>query len=137
MKSAEPNARLRKAVRGFYAWLGSLAIALFAPFVANALIDTGTLTGRIAGVAAGVLGWVPMVIVVATIISRGDEFQRRIHTTAIAISFGGAFLLLSTLVGLVHAHFIAPPDLSLVWLVLALIWLCALLGAKWYYERQR
>ena len=135
MKSVEPNARLRRAVRGFYAWIGAFAVAVAAPSVSNALIESNSTAGRVLGVVTGVVGWVPSLLVVAAVIARGDEFQRRIHMTAIALTFAGALLLISALDWLVRAKFIAPPQLSVVWLIVALFWFFAIIGAKRHYER--
>ncbi len=137
MKTAEPNARLREAVRGFYAWLGSVAFAAAAPFLSSALIETNATAGRVGGVALAVLGWVPMMLVVAKIIASGDEFNRRIHTAAIAIAFAGALLVLTALDWLVRARFIDPPELSLVWLAIATLWFRALMATKRHFERLR
>jgi hypothetical protein len=123
-------------VRGFYAWVGSVAIAAVTPFFAVRLIESETMFGRIAGVVLGVLLWVPMIVVTTIVIRNGDEFERRIHFVAIATAFAGALLLISALDWLVRARFMEPPELSVVWLAIAALWFVAMIGAKRYYARQ-
>jgi hypothetical protein len=136
MPANPPNERFRKVVRGFYAWLGSLVVAGAGPIVAVKLIDTGTLAGRIAGVTLGAISWIPMAVVVAAIIRAGDEFERRIHLVALALSFGSALLLLTLLDWLVRARFMHAPPLIAVWLALAVLWLIWLVVVKRRFERE-
>ena len=135
MNRNDPNELLRRSVRRFYGWLLSLAIAGAGPFAANALIDMGTVAGRAAGVAVGVLAWAPMIWVVTKLVRAGDEFERRLHLTALAVSFVCALVLIGALDWLVRAEFLAPPPLNLLWLLLALLWFLAIVGTKRWYER--
>ena len=131
----EPNARFRKAVRGFYAWLGATLLAALAPLAANRLVDSGSVAARVSGVALGTLAWLPLIYVVARIIRDGDEFVRRIHLVALALAFTGGLMLIALLDWLVRAEFIATPPLNVLWLAIALLWAVSLFGAKRYYER--
>src|SRR6478735_611294 len=124
------NVRFRKAVKGFYIWLGSLVFAGVAPLIAMTLVDTGTLTGRVAGVVLGTASWIPMVAVIAGIIRAGDEFQRRIHLVALALAFGSAMLLLTLLDWLVRARFMRLPPLPVLWLSFSALWLIWLIVVK-------
>lgn len=133
----EPNARFRSAVRGFYAWLGSLVILGAAPLLARHLVWSGTIFGRMAGVVIGVGGTLPWMWVMFSVIRRGDEFVRRLHLIAFGLAFSGALTLLVTLAWLVRADFIERPDLLLVWVGCLVLWLIAILGAKLYFERAR
>jgi hypothetical protein len=132
----QPNPQFRRAVKGFYAWLGSLVFAGVAPLLAVRLVDTETTAGRIAGVALGALSWIPMAAVVTVIIRAGDEFQRRIHLVALALSFASALLLLTLLDWLVRADFMRPPRLQVLWLALAVIWVIWLFVVKFRFERE-
>jgi hypothetical protein len=136
MPANPPNERFRKIVRGFYAWLGSLLFAGAGPIVAIKLVDTETLAGRIAGVTLGTVSWIPMAVVVAAIIRAGDEFERRIHLVALALSFGSALLLLTLLDWLVRARFMRAPPLIAVWLAIAVLWLIWLVVVKRHFARE-
>jgi hypothetical protein len=135
MLQKPPNARFRKAVRGFYLWIGALVVAGVGPTVAIRLIHTWTLPGRIAGVVIGTVAWAPMIAVIVSIVRAGDEFQRRLHLVALAFAFAGAVILLTLLDWLDTAHFIERPQLKIVWLGCAAIWLVSLLLVKRHYER--
>src|SRR5688500_16788674 len=137
MTRSEPNARLRRTVRGFYAWLGAVLFAVIAPLLAMRLIETEGITGRIIGVVLGVLLWLPMIAVVTLLIRRGDEFERRLHLIAIAIAFGATQLLINALDWLVRAHFMSPPPLSVLWLAIAVLWFMSIMMTKRYYARQQ
>jgi hypothetical protein len=136
MSIPPPNVRFRKAVRGFYAWLGALVFAGAAPFVAIKLVDSGTFAARIAGVVLGTVSWIPMVVVIAGIIRAGDEFQRRIHLIALALAFASALLLLALLDWLVRAQFMWPPPLPVLSLSFAALWLIWLIVVKRRFERE-
>jgi len=130
------NVRFRRAVRGFYIWLGAMGFAGAAPLIAMLLVDTGTIAGRIAGVVLGTLSWVPMVAVIAGIIRAGDEFQRRIHLVALALAFGSAMLLVTLLDWLVRARFIRLPPLQVLWISFSALWLIWLIVVKRRFERE-
>ena len=135
MPANPPNERFRRAVRGFYAWIGSLIFAGVAPLLAIQLIKTGSLAGRVAGVTLGAVSWIPMAAVVAAIIRAGDEFERRIHLVALALSFGSALLLLTALDWLVRADFVRPPPLMAIWLAFTVLWVLWLFVVKRRFER--
>jgi nicotinamide riboside transporter PnuC len=135
--STEPNAQLRSAVRGFYLWIASTLILGAAPLAASHLIDRGTTFARIAAVVVGVLGMLPWMWVVFSIIRRGDEFVRRMHLISFAFAFGGSLMLLVALEWLVRADLIYPPDLMFVLLGCLLLWFLSLMATKHYFERAR
>lgn len=132
----DPRERLRHNVKVFYGYLGSVFFAGLAPFAARALIDTDTLGGRIGGVVVGTLGWIPIFAIVGLIVREGDEFWRRIHLVAIALTFGCGMVLLALLDWLVRAEFVPRPDLMVVWVGFAMLWVVFLLLTKRHYERQ-
>ena len=128
-------ARLRRNVRMFYGWLGSMVVLVVAPLVALRLIEHESVIERAAAVVLGIGGFLPWAWVLVTIIRRGDEFTRRLHLVASAFAFGGAVLLTATLAWLARAGFIPYPDLTLLWGGFMLVWVVALAGAKYYFER--
>ena len=130
------NTRFRSGVRGFYMWLGSLACAAVAPFVALQLIHTRSLAGRIAGVVVGTASWLPLFTVSAIIIRASDEFVRRIHLVALALAFGSALILLALFGWLVDAHFMRAPELKVLWLAFALLWVIWVFVVKYHFERR-
>jgi len=127
--------RFRRAVRGFYAWLGSLVFATVAPIGAGMLIETGTLAGRVAGVVLGSIGWLPVAWVVVAIIRAGDEFNRRLYLVSLSIAFGASLVALTMLDWAVRAQFIHRPPLSVLWITFAGLWLLSLLICKYQFER--
>ncbi|HKW02741.1 MAG TPA: hypothetical protein VJN96_23160 [Vicinamibacterales bacterium] len=127
--------RFRRAVRGFYAWLGSLLFALLAPIAADMLLDVGTQPARILAVILGSIGWLPMAWVVVSIIRLGDEFHRRLYLVSLSIAFGASLVVLTTLDWAVRADFLPRPALSVLWLTFALLWLVSLFVCKHRFER--
>ena len=127
--------QFKRNVRMFYAWVGSMVVLGVAPIAANWLIGRETTIARAAGVAIGVVGFVPWLALVFFAVRNADEYFRRIHLIAIAIAATYGLLMLIAVGWLVRAWFIEPPDftlLSVSWLV---VWLVALLGTKRYFER--
>ena len=55
-----PDQRLRKAVKGFYAYIGSVLAAVVGPAIGMRLVHQPSLASRAAGVAVGVGGWIPL-----------------------------------------------------------------------------
>ena len=127
--------RFRRAVRGFYAWLGSLVFAALAPLAAGMLIETGTLPARIVAVVLGSISWLPMAWVVVAIIRAGDEFHRRLYLVSLSLAFGASMVALTALDWAVRAEFIQRPPLSVLWLTFAGMWLVLLFVCKRQFER--
>lgn len=127
--------RFRRAVRGFYAWLGSIVFAVLAPIAAGMLIDIGSLSARILGVFLGSIGWLPVAWVIVSIIRLGDEFHRRLYLVSLSIAFGASMVALTALDWAVRAEFLRRPPLSVLWLTFALLWLVSLLVCKHQFER--
>jgi hypothetical protein len=136
MPNTAPHPQFRRAVRGFYAWLGALVFAAAAPIAAKSLVESGSLPIRIAGVLLGTLSWVPMAFVIAAIIRAGDEFQQRLHLVAIAMAFASGLVLLTLLDWLVRARFMQPPPLQLLWLGYAVLWIVCLFVVRRRLERE-
>jgi hypothetical protein len=130
-----PDERLRKSVKIFYAWLGSVLLAVIGPLVAIPLTHSESAALRIASVVIGVGAWIPIILVLVFIIRAGDEFVRRIHLVALALAFAGTLVIVSLMDWLERADFIGRPQLSVVWLLIAILWVIALIGTKRHYER--
>ena len=112
-------------------------VLTFASLFGAPLLNRETTVARTAGVAIGVVGMLPWMWLMFSMIRAGDEFIRRLFLITFGFAFAGVLLLLMTLGLLVRAHFMKPPDLFLVWVVFVLLWLVALLGTKFYFERAR
>jgi len=125
---------LRRNVRLFYAWLGSLVLLGATPLAAYYLIDLETPAMRLAGVIVGVVGMLPWLAVVVTAIRRGDEYARRLYFVSIAWAFGAALLLVVTLDWLVKAQFIGPPNLTAVWAGFLILWLLSFVVVRRRFE---
>jgi hypothetical protein len=126
---------MRSNVRAIYAWLGSLVLLGGTPPLALALIGQATTASRLAGVLIGVLGAVPWMLVVATMLRKSDEYARRIHLIAFGLAFAGMLVALSAIGWLVQAKFIAPPDFMLLWAAALVLWLICFVIAKRHFER--
>jgi len=117
-------------------WLGSLVTVAVAPFIAQSLIHTHSLAGRIAGVFVGTASWVPLFAVSIIVIRGSDEFVQRIYLAALALAFASALMLLTLLGWLVDAHFMKAPDLHALWAAFALLWAIWLFVVKYRFERR-
>jgi len=131
----EANRRLRRAVRSFYLWLGSLAILGVSPLIADSLIDRGDALSRTGGVLIGIAGSLPWMWAVYLMVRQGDELARRIHLVAMAAAFVGGLILMYALHWLTEARFIHPPRFLIVWLALLVLWLVSAIVTKRYFER--
>ena len=130
-----PDQRLRKAVKGFYAYIGSVLAAAAGPLIGTQLIHQQSLALRAAGVAIGVGGWVPLILFTAALIRASDEFSQRIHYVALALAFASGLLLISLLEWLVRADFIEPVPYMALSLALIALWAISLFVAKRRIER--
>jgi hypothetical protein len=127
--------RFRRNVRTFYAWLLSMVMLMAGPLVGEWLLDRGTVAARVAAVVLGLGSMVPWGCVLIVIIRRGDEFARRLHLVGAAAAFGGAVLITTLLAWLERGGFVEHPDLRLLVGSFFLVWVGAVLGAKFYFER--
>ena len=130
-----PDQRLRKAVKGFYAYIGSVLAAGAGPIIGMRLVHNDSAALRAVGVAVGFGGWLPLLLLTATLIRATDEFGQRIHYLAMSLAFAGALLLISLLDWLVRAEFIEPVPYMVLWLALAVLWVISLVVAKGRVER--
>lgn len=128
--------RFKRAVLGFYAWIGSFVIALTLPFAAEDMADSRSALVRAAAVLLGTAAWLPMLIVVLTIIRVGDEYHRRLHLAAGAVAFVATLLLILPLSWLVEAGFLQTPSLHLLFVSSMVLWGVSLLVVKRRFERQ-
>lgn len=136
-RNMDINQQFRRNVRVFYAWVGSTILLGAGPLVALRLIERETTAWRVAGVVVGIGAMLPWMAVVVGIIRRGDEFVRRMHLVAIALTAAASLLLLVTVDWLQRASFIESVDLVVIWPACLVLWLIALIGTKRYYERER
>lgn len=127
--------RFRRAVFGFYAWLGSFLLALVLPFVAEDLAGSPSALTRSAAVVLGTIAWVPMLVIVIRVIRQGDEYIRRLHLAAAAVAFVATLLLILPWSWLVEAGFLAPPSLQVLFVSSMLLWGASLLVVKRRFER--
>src|SRR5215831_14431020 len=132
----QPRNRFRRAVLGFYAWLGALVFAAAAPFFALSLLEADTLVARVGAVVIGTAGWLPLIAVIAHIIRAGDEFNRGIHLVALAYAFGSALLIIMVLDWMARARFITPPSLSVLSMIFALTWAVWIFAVKYWFEHR-
>ena len=131
----EIREQFKRNVRMFYAWVGSLIVLGAAPVVADWLVEHDTSVARAAGVAVGVLGFLPWLAMLFAVVRNSDEYFRRIHLIAIAIAATYGLLMLIAAGWLVRARFIEQPDFTMLWVSWLVVWVIALLGTKRYFER--
>src|SRR5438270_5384200 len=103
-----PDPRLRRAVVGFYAYIGAVIMAGVGPAVGTWLVHHDAPPWRAAGVVVGIATWLPLMFFTAWRIRGSDEFLQRIHLLALSLAFAAGLLLVSTLDWLVRAGFIEP-----------------------------
>ena len=127
--------QFRRNVRMFYAWAGSVALFGLSPIVALRMLDQASIGWRLAGVIVGAGGALPWMWVLYRIVRQGDEFLRRMHLIAIAITAAATFVGLMTIDWLQRAEFIDSPNMMLIWPACLLIWLIALIATKRHFER--
>jgi hypothetical protein len=130
------SGRYRKNIRTFYAWIGSMVLLAIGPIVGEMLIDGGSRTERIIGVALAMLAWVPWIWIVIGMIRHGDEFALRVHLVALSFAFLGIMLVLAALDWLTRAGFIEAPPFAFIWPVGLVFWLAGILTANHYYQRE-
>jgi len=127
--------QFRRNVRTFYAWIGSVVLLGLSPILALRLIENGTTFWRVAGVIVGAGGALPWMWVLYRIVRQGDEFVRRMHLIAIAITAAATLVVLMTIDWLQRAWFIESPNMMLIWPACLVIWLVALIATKRHFER--
>jgi hypothetical protein len=130
-----PGQHLRKAVKGFYAYIGSVIAAAAGPMIGMSLVHQTSTGARTAGVAIGIGGWIPLMLFTAALIRASDEFSQRIHLLALSLAFAAALVLVDVVDWLVRARFIEPVPYMLLWFGLILLWVIALIVAKRRVER--
>ena len=89
---------------------------------------------RMALVAVGTAGFLPVVFVYAKSIRMQDEFTQRIHLVALAIAFA-LVAVVSYVVDLLHqAHFIPELPATGLWALMVVIWFAAMIVTPRYYR---
>jgi uncharacterized YccA/Bax inhibitor family protein len=118
----DPNIRLLGQVLLAALLWGSTFAATHSDWLARA----ANLPARVALVATGVGGFLPMVFVYARAIRMQDEFSERLHLIALGIAFAIVGVL-SYAVDMLHqAHFIEQPSSYGVWFVMLVVWWLAI-----------
>jgi K+ transporter len=130
-----PDQRLRKAVKWFYAYIGSVLAAGAGPIIAMQLVHRDSTVLRAAGVAVGVGAWIPLVLLTLALIRASDELAQRIHLLAASLAFVGGLFLIALVDWLVRAGFVEPVPYTALWLALAAFWAISLFVAKRRVER--
>ena len=130
-----PDQRLRKAVKGFYAYVGSVLAAGAGPIVGMRLVHHDSAALRAVGVAVGFGGWIPLLMFTVAMIRASDEFTQRIHYIAASLAFAGGLLLVDALDWLVRAAFIESVSYMATWFGLIVLWILSLVVAKRRVER--
>lgn len=128
--------RFKRAVLGFYAWVGAFLLALFLPFVAERMTDSPSTVVRSGAVILGTLAWIPIIAITVNIVRLGDEYHRRLHLSAAAVAFVAILLVILPLSWLVEAGFVQPPSLQLLFVSSMVLWGVSLLVVKRRFERQ-
>jgi hypothetical protein len=136
---AEPNNSANKPDPTVQ-FLGEMAMATM--FWAVTFIVTKTdwfaratgLPARVALVAIGIGGFLPIVFVYAKSIRMQDEFNQRVHLIALAVAFA-AMAAISYSVDLLHqAHFMPQPLSGGVWALMVAVWFVALIITPRFYR---
>jgi hypothetical protein len=130
-----PDQRLRKAVKWFYSYIGSVLAACAGPIIAMQLVHRDSIVLRAAGVAVGLGAWIPLVLLTLALIRASDEFAQRIHLLAASLAFVGGLFLIALVDWLVRAGFVEPVPYTALWLALAAFWAISLFVAKRRVER--
>jgi hypothetical protein len=85
-------------------------------------------------VTIGVLGFLPWMWVVASLIRVSDEFSRRIHADALSLAFAltGVFVVAADF--LQRARFVDVVPLTAVWIVMVVAWWLSIIFMTRYYR---
>ena len=127
---ADPNLRLLGQVALTTVLWASTFVATKADWLANA----DTLPARIALVAIGIGGFLPVVFVYAKSIRIQDEFNQRLHLIALGVAFA-VLGVASYSVDLLHqAHFLQQPPSGGLWALMIAVWFVAMLVVPRFYR---
>jgi hypothetical protein len=84
--------------------------------------------------AAGIVGFVPWIVVAAKAIFAQDEFTQRVHLIAIALAFASTAFVSYASDFLHRAGFIADLPLAQLWMVMGVLWWLSIMAASRYYR---
>lgn len=85
-------------------------------------------------VAFGVLGFVPLIWVLARMILAEDEFARRIHFYALGLAFAATGLVVVAAEYLRRAEFIDYVTLPTILFAMVVAWWLSIMFTTWYYR---
>jgi hypothetical protein len=130
---APPDSTLR--FLGQVALATALWAATFAATKADWLTARATsVPARLALVAIGIGGFLPVVFVYAKSIRLQDEFNQRLHLVALGVAFA-ALGVLSYSVDLLHqAHFIGQPGSGGLWALMLVVWFVTMMLVPRFYR---
>ena len=112
-----------------------LRTATFAATKADWLTERATsVPARLALVAIGIGGFLPVLFLYAKSIRMQDEFNQRLHLIALGIAFA-VLGVISYGVDLLHqARFIAEPTAGGLWALMIAIWFVSMLVVPRFYR---
>jgi hypothetical protein len=114
----DPNIRLLRQVALVTILWGATAAATKSDWFAR----QDSLPARVALVAIGFGGFIPIVFVYAKSIRMQDEFNQRVHLIALGVAFA-LIGVLSYAIDLLHqARFIQQPSSSGLWALMLIVW---------------
>jgi hypothetical protein len=118
-------------------WLvGSMVLCLVSVLAATSVLAREPESALLRGVmvAVGVLGFLPLIWVLALMILAEDEFARRIHFYALGLAFAATALFIVAAEYLRRADFIDYVTLPTIFLVMMVAWWLAILFTTRYYR---
>jgi hypothetical protein len=89
---------------------------------------------RVALVAIGVAGFLPVVLVYAKSIRMQDEFTQRVHLIALAVAFAATACVSYTADLLYEAGFIPRFPSTGLWALMVAVWFVSMLATPRYYR---
>jgi hypothetical protein len=129
-RKTDPNVRLLAQV----AFTTVLWAATFVVTRGDWFEGSTSLPVRVALVAIGIGGFLPVVFVYAKSIRMQDEFNQRIHLIALGIAFA-IVSVISYSIDLLHqANFIAQPPSGGLWALMVAVWFVTMLVVPRFYR---
>jgi len=114
----DPNIRLLRQVALVTILWGATAAATKSDWLAR----QDSLPARVALVAIGFGGFIPIVFVYAKSIRMQDEFNQRVHLIALGVAFALIGVLSYTIDLLHQARFIQQPSSYALWALMLIVW---------------
>ncbi len=126
----DPNIRLLWQVAATTVLWGASFVATKADWLAR----TDAIWARVALVAVGLGGFLPVVLVYVKSIRMQDEFNQRVHLIGLSVAFA-IVAVISYGADLLHqAHFIRQPPSGGVWALMIAVWFVTMIVTPRYYR---